>query len=71
MTLIATGLVIGTALAFGAGRLLEGQLPGVDASDPLTFAGVTSGRTLVALAACYVPARHATQVNPVVTLRNE
>ena len=71
MTLVATGLVIGAAAAFGVGRLLQSQLLGVSAGDPLTFIGVTSLLVAVALAACYAPARRAMKVEPMAALRYE
>ena len=69
LTLI--GLGIGLALSLAVTRFLHTWLFGVTAMDLLTYAGVTLLLCLVALAACYLPARRATQVEPTVALRCE
>jgi len=69
LTLI--GVVIGLAAAFGMNRVLASLLFGVTPSDPLTIAGVVTLIGAVALVACYVPARFATRVDPMIVLREE
>jgi len=69
LTLVGVG--IGLAVSLAATRLLHTWLFGVTATDLLTYAGVTLLLCVVALAACYLPARRATQVEPTVALRCE
>jgi len=69
MALIGVGA--GIAGALGLTQLMANQLFGVSAHDPLTFGAVALVLTMVALAACYVPARRAVRVDPVVALRCE
>ena len=71
MTLALIGSVIGLAIAFGATRLLKSVLYGVSAIDPMTFIGVTFLLAPVAFLACWIPARRASRVDPMIALRAE
>jgi putative ABC transport system permease protein len=71
MKLVLAGLAIGLAGALALTRLMKTLLFGVGANDPLTFGSIALLLALVALLACWIPARRATRVNPIVALRQE
>ncbi len=71
MKLAVLGIVVGVGLAALATRALASMLHGIGPDDPLSFVGAVIVLLLTTLAACYVPARRATRVDPLVALRNE
>jgi putative ABC transport system permease protein len=71
MRMGAAGIAIGLAGAFALSRALSSLLFNVQARDPLTFAAVALTLLAIAFAACYLPARRATAIEPVIALRDE
>jgi predicted permease len=71
MKLAAIGTAIGVVSAVVLSRVLASVLFGIASTDAFTFAAVSAGALIVALLACYIPARRATKVDPLVALRNE
>ena len=71
LKLAVVGALMGLVAALIVSHLMTGLLYGVSPSDPLTFLGLTIVLTTVALAACYIPARRAMRVDPIIALRYE
>jgi putative ABC transport system permease protein len=71
MKMTIAGIGIGLLAAFGLTRLIKTMLFGVSAADPVTFIAISVLLAVVAFLACYIPARRATKVDPLVALRSE
>jgi putative ABC transport system permease protein len=71
LKLAAIGVGIGLLVSVALTRLMKGIIFGVSVTDPLTFAGISLFLTLIALLACWLPARRAMKVDPIIALRSE
>ncbi len=71
MLLTVVGLAVGVGASLLATPVLQSMLINLPATDPVTFAGVSGLLIAIALVACYVPARRATRIDPIATLRAE
>jgi putative ABC transport system permease protein len=71
MKLIVIGVVLGVSAALALAKAMASLLYGVSASNPVIFLSVTALLVAVSLAACYIPARRAMRVDPMVALRYE
>jgi putative ABC transport system permease protein len=68
---IGIGIAVGLVLTVITGRVLASEIWGISAHDPVTLAGVIALLILVGLAACYLPSRRATRIDPLISLRYE
>ena len=71
LAMVGSGMALGLVLALGVGRLVRDFLVGIGQTDPVTFLAVSVLLLISALAACYIPSRRATKVDPMVALRYE
>jgi ABC-type antimicrobial peptide transport system permease subunit len=71
LLVVAVGSAFGWAVALALGRYLQPKLIGVPVGDPLIYAGVPAVLLAVAAFACWLPARRAAKVDPIVALRTE
>jgi putative ABC transport system permease protein len=71
MRLVATGIVLGLLGTVAASQVLKGMIYDLSPLDPLALTGATGALLLASLAACWVPARRAARVDPMVALRSE
>jgi predicted permease len=71
MRLAAVGVVVGALAAIGATRVLSRMLFGVRATDPMTYASVVAALAAIAFVACYLPARRAMRLDPIIAMRQE
>jgi putative ABC transport system permease protein len=68
---VAAGLAVGLLLAFAIGQLIQDFLVGIGPTDAITYIAISILLATVAMVACFIPARRATQVDPMLALRNE
>jgi ABC-type antimicrobial peptide transport system permease subunit len=71
LTLSAIGIGFGLVAAFAVTRVMSSMLVGVSPTDPMTFAGISLFFLAVTALACWIPARRAARLDPVVALRDE
>ena len=71
MMLAGIGLILGLAVVLVLARFLTSMLYGVSPSDPVTFVGISFLLAMVALLACYLPARRAARIDPMIAIREE
>jgi len=71
MRLVMCGIVIGAAMSLATARVMKSLLFGLSPTDPLTYGAMALLLAIVALLACWIPARRATKVDPMITLRSE